>query len=225
MDVLSPYEFVLAQYEYARIRSQSEVDNFSKYFGVYEDLELYKAQKGTDWQEKLFGGVAMSQQHNISLTGGTDKTKFSFSITHNKDNGILVGSGYNRSYMNFKLNHEISKRFKFELASRFANTITDGAGTSGGSSLRISDAINTRPINGIADQIIVDPLTPDDDYEQFLKNLINPIQLAAQDYRKKIDKTFTNNVALSRISLMAWYTVPSLLLTLAMVIKNVITDP
>ena len=67
---MSPYEFVLAQYEYARIRSQSEVDNFSKYFGVYEDLELYKAQNGTDWQEKLFGGVAMSQQHNISLTGG-----------------------------------------------------------------------------------------------------------------------------------------------------------
>jgi len=197
LEVMSPYEFVLAQYEYARIRSQSEVDNFSKYFGVYDDLELYKAQKGTDWQEELFGGVAISQQHNVSLTGGTDKTKFSFSVTNNDDEGILVGSGYNRTYMNFKLSHEISSKFKFDMASRFTNTITDGAGTSGGSSLRISDGINTRPVNGIADQIIIDPTGPDDDYEQFLKSLVNPVELAAQDYRKKIDKSFNNSVALS----------------------------
>ena len=197
LEVMSPYEFVLAQYEYARIRSQSEVDNFSKYFGVYQDLELYKAQKGTDWQEELFGGVAISQQHNVSLTGGTDKTKFSFSVTHNNDDGILVGSGYKRTYMNFKLNHEISRKFKFEMASRFTNIEIDGAGTSGGSTLRISDGINTRPVNGIADQIIIDPTGPDDDYEQFLKNLVNPIELAAQDYRKKIDKSFNNSVALS----------------------------
>src|SRR5436189_2277412 len=197
LEVMSPYEFVLAQYEYARIRSQSEVDNFSKYFGVYQDLELYKAQKGTDWQEELFGGVAISQQHNVSLTGGTDKTKFSFSVTHNNDDGILVGSGYKRTYMNFKLNHEISRKFKFEMASRFTNIEIDGAGTSGGSSLRISDGINTRPVNGIADQIIIDPTGPDDDCAQFLKNLVNPIELAAQDYRKKIDKSFNNSVALS----------------------------
>lgn len=197
LEVMSPYEFVLAQYEYAKIRSQSDLDNFTKYFGVYDDLELYKAQKGTDWQEELFGGVALSQQHNVSLTGGTDKTKISFSVTHNKDEGILLGSGYKRTYMNFKLNHEISRSLKFELASRFSNTITDGAGTSGGSSLRISDGINTRPVNGIADQIVLDPNGPDDDYEQFLKSLINPLKLVEQDYRKRVERAFINNAALT----------------------------
>ncbi|HEX5651569.1 MAG TPA: TonB-dependent receptor [Chitinophagaceae bacterium] len=208
LKVLSPYEFVLAQYEYARVRSQTDLDNFTKYFGVYDDLELYKAQKGTDWQEKLFGDIAYSQQHNLSLTGGTDKTKFSFSITNNNDNGILVGSGYNRTYMNFKLNHEIAKALKFDLTSRFTNTEIDGAGTSGGSSLRTSDGITTRPVNGIADQIVIDPISagPDDEYEQFLKNLINPIALAAQDYRKRVDKTFNSNVAVS------WSVIKSLVL-------------
>ncbi|MBC7947812.1 MAG: SusC/RagA family TonB-linked outer membrane protein, partial [Chitinophagaceae bacterium] len=199
LKVLSPYEFVLAQYEYARIRSQSDLDNFTKYFGVYDDLELYKAQKGTDWQEELFGDIAYSQQHNVALTGGTDKTKFSFSVTNNKDNGILVGSGYNRTYTNFKLNHEISKSFKFDIGSRFSNTVVDGAGTSGGSSLRTSDGITTRPVNGIADQIAIDPTSsgPDDEYEQFLKSLINPVELAAQDYRKRVERTFNSNAALS----------------------------
>lgn len=197
LEVMSPYEFVLAQYEYARVRTQSDLDNFTKYFGVYEDLELYKAQKGTDWQEELFGGIALSQQHNVSLTGGTDKTKISFSVTHNKDEGILVGSGYKRTYMNLKLNHEISRTLKFELGSRFSNTIVDGAGTSGGSSLRISDGINTRPVNGIADQIVLDPTGPDDDYEQFLKSLINPLTLVEQDYRKRVERAFVNNAALT----------------------------
>src|SRR6187402_1601522 len=122
LEVMSPYEFVLAQYEYARIRSQSEVDNFSKYFGVYEDLELYKAQKGTDWQEELFGDPALSQQHNLSITGGTDKTKMSFSISNNKDEGIMQGSGYQRTYLNFKLNQDLYKGLKLDLTSRFTNS-------------------------------------------------------------------------------------------------------
>lgn len=195
LEVLSPYEFVLAQYEYARTRTQTDVDNFTKYFGVYDDLELYKAQKGTDWQDELFGSPALSLQNNVSLTGGNEKTKFSFSVTDNRDDGILVNSGYARTYMNFKLNHDISPKLRFELGSRFTNTVIDGAGTSGGSQLRISDGITTRPVNGIADQIVIDPTGPDDDYEQFLKSLINPVELAAQDYRKSTNRLFNTNVA------------------------------
>jgi len=114
LEVLSPYEFVLAQYEYARLRSQSDVDNFTKYFGVYDDLELYKYQKGTDWQEELFGDAAYSKQHNLSITGGTPKTKISLSVTNNSDDGLLKGSGYMRNYLNFKLNHEVSKSLKLD---------------------------------------------------------------------------------------------------------------
>lgn len=199
LDVLSPYEFVLAQYEYAKIRSQSDVDNFTKYFGVYDDLELYKSQKGTDWQDELFGNPAISQQHNFSITGGTDKTKLSFSIANNKDEGLMVGSGYQRTYLNFKLNHEISNALKLDLNTRFTNTVIDGAGTSGSSSLRLSDAINTRPVNGIADQINIDPnsVGAGDEYDQFLRSMINPIQLAAQDYRKRMDKSLTLNAGAS----------------------------
>ncbi|RYZ29548.1 MAG: TonB-dependent receptor [Chitinophagaceae bacterium] len=196
LEVLSPYEFVLAQYEYARLRSQTDVDNFSKYFGVYDDLELYKTQRGTDWQDKLFGSPAISQQHSASITGGTDKTRMSLNFTNNTDQGLIEGSGYQRNYLNFKLNHEIARGLKFDFASRYTHTIIDGAGTSGGSSLRISDAINTRPVNGIADMIIVDPGSGDD-YDQFLRNLINPLQLAAQDYRKRVNRVLNLNAAAS----------------------------
>jgi TonB-linked SusC/RagA family outer membrane protein len=193
--VLSPYEFVLANYEYARIQNQSAVDNFIKFFGVYEDLELYKYQKGTNWQKELFGKPVYSQQHNLSITGGTSKTKFSLSATNNTDQGLIKGSGYMRNYVNFKLNHEVSKALRFDYATRFVHTVIDGAGSSGSSSFRIGDAITTRPVNGLADIFTLDPTGTDDDYEQFLKSLINPAKLIAQDYRKRLNYTFNTNLA------------------------------
>jgi TonB-linked SusC/RagA family outer membrane protein len=195
LDVLSPYEFVLANYEYARIQNQSAVDNFIKFFGVYEDLELYKYQKGTNWQKELFGKPVYSQQHNLSITGGTSKTKFSLSATNNTDQGLIKGSGYMRNYVNFKLNHEVSKALRFDYATRFVHTVIDGAGSSGSSSFRIGDAITTRPVNGLADIFTLDPTGTDDDYEQFLKSLINPSKLIAQDYRKRLNYTFNTNLA------------------------------
>lgn len=197
LKVLSPYEFVLAQYEYARTRSQTDVDNFTKYFGNYEDLELYKYQKGTDWQEELFGDPAYSQQHNVSITGGTEKTKMSLSVTNNTDDGLLAGSGYMRNYLNFKLNHAVSNKIKLDFNTRFVHTVIDGAGSSGSSSFRISDAITTRPVNGIADAIEIDPTGPDDDYDQFLKSMINPNELVAQDYRKRTNKSWNMNIGAS----------------------------
>lgn len=200
LKVLSPYEFVLAQYEYARIRSQADVDAFSKFFGVYDDLELYKNQKGTDWQDKLFGDIKYSQQNNLSITGGSDKTKYSFSISNNNDEGLLANSGYKRTYVSFKLNQEVSKALKFDLTTRYTNTVIDGAGTAGGASIRIGDGITTRPVNGIADQIIIDPSNTGlgaDEYDQFLRSLLNPIDLAAQDFRKNVAHTLNMNAAAS----------------------------
>ncbi len=199
LDVLSPYEYVLANYEYARLRSNDEVDRFTRYFGAFDDLELYKNQKGTDWQEELFGSAAISQQHNLNITGGTDKTKLGFSISNNKDEGIMLNSGYQRTYLNLKLNHQIAPTLKFDLASRFSNTVVDGAGTSGTSQVRIADGLVTRPVNGIADQIVIDPQTAgaDDDYEDFLRSLISPTELAKQDYRNRKEQTFNLNSAIN----------------------------
>lgn len=197
LDVLSPYEFALAQYEYAKLRGGTDLDNFTRYFGVYDDLELYKDQKGTDWQEELFGKQAISQYHNLSVSGGTEKTKLNFSLTNNTDEGILIGSGYKRTTINFKLNHELSKSLRFDFLPRFSITDVDGAGTSGGASLRISDGITTRPVNGLADAITIDPEDANGDYEQFMRSLINPKQLAAQDYRKRLEYSYVLNGGVS----------------------------
>ena len=198
-DVLSPYEYVMAQYEYAKLRSESDLRNFHKYFGQYDDLELYKYKEPTDWQGELFGNPQLSQLHNISITGGTERTKLSLSFTNNNDEGLLIHSGYRRNVINFKLNHEIFKNLQFESATRITNTRVDGAGTSGGSQLRVKDGIATRPVNGIADELDIDltQVDTDDDYQSFLLSMINPLELAEQDWRKRTTNTYVINAGLS----------------------------
>lgn len=196
--VLSPYEFALANYEYRALQGQTAVTSFERFFGKYDDLELYKNKKATDWQDELFGGSRLSEYHNLSIGGGTELTKINLSMSHNADEGLLTGSGYKRTAINFKLNQKISDKLSFDAQARITNTIKDGAGTSSGQ-LSIKDAVQTRPTNGIADELDIDlnAVTEDDDFQNFLLGLVNPNDLVKQDWRKRTDHDYVFNAALT----------------------------
>lgn len=197
--VLDPYEFALANYEFAKLSSESATRNFERFFGVYDDLELYKNKRPTDWQNELFGNATPSQYHNIAISGGTDKTKLSLSLTNNNDAGLLINNGFKRNVLNFKLDQQLSKRLTFTGSARITNTIVDGAGTSGNAQLGIKDAVQTRPVNGLADELDIDlnNVDPNDDFGQFIKSLVNPIELAKQDWRRRTSNDYIFNVALN----------------------------
>ncbi len=198
-EVLDPYEYVMANYEYALIQGETSLKSFERYFGVYDDLELYKYKNGTDWQEKLFGGSRVSAYNNINISGGTDMTKIRLSISDNDDEGLLQGSGYKRTAVNFKLNQKISDKLTFDAQTRITSTIRDGAGTSSSSQLKIKDAVQTRPINGIADELDINlnSVSSDDDFQMFLRSLITPDELVKQDWRKRTDDDYVINASLT----------------------------
>lgn len=198
-NVLSPYEYVMANYEYAKLQGQTAVDDFEKYYGKYDDLELYKYKPATDWQEELFGGQRMSQYHNLSVSGGTEQTKMRLSVTRNNDEGLLTGSAYERTSINFKLNQKLANPLHLDISARITNTEIDGAGTSNNAQLKIKDAVQARPVNGIADELEIDLNAPntDNDYQQFLLSLIDPTELVKQDWRKRSDHNYVLNAGLT----------------------------
>ncbi|MFO7655558.1 MAG: TonB-dependent receptor [Bacteroidales bacterium] len=197
MEVLSPYEYVLMRYEYAQVGGRTTPEDFQNLFGAYDDLELYKYQKGTDWQEKMYGIPQYSQSHNLSISGGTDNTRVYLSISHNNDDGLLINSKYKRTNLNFKLNHEITKNLRLELNTRYSDETTDGAGTSGGSDLKIRDVVTARPVSGLVDNILIGPEETGDEYEQFRQSLIPPDEKINDDYKKKLKKRFDLNAAIN----------------------------
>lgn len=198
-EVLSPYEFALANYEYSKLRSPADLRNFEQFFGKYDDLELYNEKRPTDWQDELFGQARWSQYHNVSMSGGTEQTRLSLSLTRNQDEGLLLGSGFARNALNFKIDQQIRPNLQFEASTRITNTIVDGAGTSGSAQINIKDAVQTRPVNGIADELDIDlnALGESNDYQTFLQSLVNPTELVAQDWRKRTTNDYLFNAALN----------------------------
>ena len=198
-EVLDPYEFAFANYEYAKLSSEAATRGFERFFGVYDDLELYKEKRPTDWQDELFGQPTPSQYQNISISGGSESTRISLSLSHNDDAGLLINNGYLRNALNFKLDQNLGKRLSFSGSARITNTIVNGARTSGNAQLGIKDAVQTRPVNGLADDLEIDlnTIDPNDDFATFVKSLVNPIELAKQDWRKRTTNEYILNASLN----------------------------
>jgi len=196
LDVLDPYEYVLWQYELGG-ESGNTARNFQRYYGVFGDLELYKAQRGSNWQEEIFGQEAITQYHNASVTGGSKTTKYNLSMTRTDDEGIMLHSGYVRNNINFKLNSKISDRITLDFNTRFADTNVTGAGTSTeGSSTnsRLKHAIKYSPVRGL--QEFLDAVDFDTDMES-ASQLYNPVDVVNDDYRSSDRKNMTFNAGVS----------------------------
>ena len=186
-DVLDPYEFAKLYYEKARITSDTEVAKFEKLYGVYDDLELWKNAKATDWQEDMFGVATPSQQHNISISGGSDNTKFNLSTTYSKDYGLMKNNDYSRFNVNFKLNHKISKNLKVNFNVRFSDAVVNGAGSTGeNNKIRTYDAIRKSPVENFEDRVELDTSTmTEDEYNSYIKGKLTISELADQYWKKK----------------------------------------
>ncbi len=63
---------------------------------------------GTDWQDELFG-VAMTTNHNLSISGGKDKTLFSLGAGYLSQDGIALGSGFERITLKGNFDTEVKK--------------------------------------------------------------------------------------------------------------------
>ncbi|HKJ43468.1 MAG TPA: TonB-dependent receptor [Sunxiuqinia sp.] len=192
MDVLSPYEYVMTNYELAALNGQDGIKGFQKNFGVYDDLDLYKYQKGTDWQENMFGSNVLSQQHNISVQGGTNKTKFSLSGTYDYNGGLMQNNNYKRYYFNFKLQHKLNDNLTLDANARISDALVNGSGTSGGTyKVRTSDALTKGPVKGLRDFVQINPGTlTDEEYQQYLRDNMTLAEQAAQYWKRRYRKKF-----------------------------------
>lgn len=79
---------------------------------IYAGATQTYAQTNTDWQDAYFKS-GMLTQHNLSVSGGNDISRFYSSAGYFKQDGIAQGVYYERG--NFRINseHRISKLFSF----------------------------------------------------------------------------------------------------------------
>lgn len=84
--------------------------------------------RNTDWFKYLFNH-SVTQNHAVSLSGGTDKSTYRVSMSVMNDPGWYQQSRSNRYTIGLKVNHQISKKLEFEMAPRVSYRKQRGPGT------------------------------------------------------------------------------------------------
>jgi len=207
MKVMDPYEYVKFNYEWAAVGGAGDISSFNNKFGAYEDMDLYKYQQATDWQDQMFGNNVVSQQHAISLNGGNEKTQYLVSGVFNEDGGLMPYSDYSRYSLNFKLNQKIAKNLTFYFDARTIDTQTHGSGSSGGTDkVRTFQGVTRGPVVGAMntfDQTMYDNMT-EDDRNQWIEANLSFADRLYQYWTQKNTRSFTYNSSLD------WVIIPNL---------------
>ena len=153
LDVLSPYEFVKLQGEVNSKYSDSYFkpgndDNDIPY--RYQSLDDYMGVKGVNWQDETFNPT-WSQDHSLSIMGGTDDSKYNASFSRYIENGIFKNSGFNKTTGKFRLDQKLSKSLSFNFTVNYALTNREGVGTSGDSGRfnMLAQILSARPTGGL----------------------------------------------------------------------------
>ena len=118
------------------------------YTGVYSRMNsLYGAGGPLDYalnmQEEGFGGSAVTQNHSVSVTGGSEKINYLVSYNFIGNNGLLANHDYTRNSVRAKINSELFKGVKLDFSTFFY-----GASTHGGGKFDGLDDLVKYPING-----------------------------------------------------------------------------
>ena len=134
LDVLSPQEFVLLDYERTVGLSQDlekDIAKFEERYGKFGDIAAnYANRAGIDWQEEALGRTALTQNYRVSVAGGTDKLKYNAAYSYFKDEGAMVYSGNNKHNISMSLSHDTNERLSINARITFDQRKVFGMGTS-----------------------------------------------------------------------------------------------
>lgn len=133
--------------DYAKLRNESLRNaGLPEIFSNPESLG-----KGTDWQSVIFNNNAMIQNHELSISGGTDRSTYYFSFGYLDQEGIVATDISHYKRLNLRLN----ATNKVNNWLRFGNNF-------GYSHIKSKGSLNTNSEFGgpLSSAINLDPVTP-----------------------------------------------------------------
>lgn len=203
LDVLSPYEFALLDYE-RNVGMATNADDvqkgiaaFEKNYGSYADLASnYIGRKGIDWQDCTLGRTALTQNYRVGVSGSTDKMNYSLAYSYYDEEGAMVFSGSNKHNISFNMNHKVNDRLDITARISFDQMKIEGMGTSEGGDRfnKMQHILRYRPTVGIAgnDEALLDDEDPifADDSGNVMQN---PLLSASEETNDREFRTFQAN--------------------------------
>lgn len=193
IDVLPVDDFVKWQYEYALLSQTdktilSNPNSYTKYFGNWQDRDLYNGVKGTDWQKQIYGRRGEVNSRDLGIRGGSEKLSYNFNYAYYDEKAIMVGSDFKRNNLSLALKNKASDKIDLAFTVRYSDTEINGGGvneqnevSSLDSRLRHSVGYSPIPMPG---------LTTDNDDQSVNSYLVNPFLAISDNARQQTKKNY-----------------------------------
>ncbi|KQK25490.1 SusC/RagA family TonB-linked outer membrane protein [Chryseobacterium aquaticum] len=208
LDMVSNAEqYVKYQYEMAQLQGKTTqwsnvfdnslgIDSPGFYTGAFSRINnRYNSASALDWQEKMLGGTGITQNHNVSVSAGTDKTQTFISYNYNKQEGLLQNYSETRNSLRANINSELYKGIRLDFSSMFTSNSTNGGGAYSG-----MKKILLQPITGgtlfTQDQLFNTQTFPDYSSLDSSFDTENPYIETAASTSNRRARTFLANVGL-----------------------------
>lgn len=168
--MMSPYTFVKYQLELSPEGAKS----------LYLDkagmtVEDYRSAPAIDWQSLLFRDAPMLN-NMLSVRGASTHTKYAFSASHLKQDGVILNSGFDRMQFRANMEQNISSKIKTSLQINYAKDKNYGtlasemkSSSNAYASYLIYRMLGYRPVANDVD-LVNELIDPEDEFAIFLMN-------------------------------------------------------
>lgn len=111
------------------LMNASEWAQFQKTYygnrGGYTNEQIAALGEGTDWQSAMLR-TAIQQNHELSVTGANDKSRYSFSVSATDQEGILLNSGFDRYNFHTNIDWDLNKNLKLGVNTTLGRSRQNG---------------------------------------------------------------------------------------------------
>ncbi len=204
LEMITPYDFVALQlennptkYQFTYFKAGNDPDGNPYRFQSMEDYRNIDPSEVVDWQAEAFRPT-WSQNHDVSVRGGTKDSQYTVSFSHFDENGIFTNSSFARNTARVKIQQKIVKWLTFQGSLNYTSQKRTGIGTGGG---QLANLLSYRPVGGLnvtaweLRHLMYDPVAQAE--SNFDSNKINPIVQAENTDDVRRSEQWIGNASLT----------------------------
>ncbi len=149
--------------------AQFKLDAGNAYPLTPAETTALAAGTSTDWQKLIYKDAPI-MNHNLNVSGGSDKSKYSMGANYFKQGGIIPNQTYTRGTIRLTMDHQLSSRIR--IGANSINTLSyqnlpGGSGVTSGlmkvtplaDPYNSDGTVNLQPQAGSIDGSLISPLT------------------------------------------------------------------
>jgi TonB-linked SusC/RagA family outer membrane protein len=154
LETLDPYDYLAFKWGLLDVYfGTTYTTPFQKLFGIgaytgtnSAGLDAYKNVSQYNLQKQVYN-ESFSHNHDLTITGGTDKTKVIFGVSYLDEDGMKLNSYSRRASSSFKLDQKFGKNLDFNLDVQYTDkNINGNESTTSGYGSALSGSYRYRPI-------------------------------------------------------------------------------